>query len=105
MLEKQQIDELEAKHLRIEVVRGEGEKPPWEIVLRKPTRAEYKQFRAHMHDPARIANAQEVLVLKCVVYPDPERLDALLEEWPGIPEAAGDALRRLTGLGAADDTK
>ena len=31
--------------------------------------------------------------------------DALLEDWPGIPEAAGEAIKRLTGMAASEDVK
>lgn len=105
MIPKEKIEELEATHKRIAVVRGNGDPPAWEIVMRKPTRAEYKMFRAQLTNPAQAPDAQEILVRKCVVYPDAAAFDAMLEDYPAIPEAVGDALRRLIGLGAAEDTK
>lgn len=105
MIPKEKIEELESMHKRIAVLRGVGDPPAWEIVLRKPSRAEYKMFRAQIMNPAQAPDAQEILVRKCVVFPDAAGFDALLEDYPAIPEAASEAIKRLTGLGAAEDTK
>lgn len=103
MLSDEQLSELEAKHKRVARVRSkDGE---WEIVLRRPTRAEYKQFRTRSHNPGTVADAQETLARQCVVYPSREAFDALLEEWPAIPEAASGAFSRLMGLAIDDDSK
>ncbi len=101
-LTQEQIQEYEAKHTRIAHLRGgDG---AWEIVLRKPTRAEYKHFRSMSHG-ASAADAQEFLVRKCCVYPADGGIDALLEEWPGIPEASGKAIMSIAGMAASDDVK
>lgn len=109
MLTKDQIDALEATHKRISHLKGKplpGEsKPAWEIVLRKPTRQEYKHFRSMSHNPAQVAEAQEILARKCCVYPEKDAFDALLDDWPGIPEAAGGAFKDLLGLEASEDVK
>lgn len=102
-LTKEQIDELEVTHKRVAHLVGKG--GTWEIVIRKPTRSEYKQFRANNHNEARVADAQEVLARQCVVYPSKEAFDALLEDWPGIPEAAGKAFRELMGMAVEEDLK
>lgn len=105
---KAEIDQLEAAHKRVAVVRGRPDPDgatPWEVVFRKPTRAEYKMFRANSHNPATIADAQEKLARACVVHPSKEAFDALLEDWPAIPEAASGAFSRLMGLAADEDSK
>lgn len=102
MLTDEKIQELETTHKRIAHLRGAD--GSWEIVLRKPTRAEYKHFRSMAHG-AQTADAQEVLIRKLCVYPDRDAFDALLEEWPGIPEAAGETIKRLTGMSASEDVK
>jgi len=96
MLSKEQLDQIEEKYKRVAHLKGKGEPPPWEMVLRKPTRAEYKMFRSQTHNPAQVADAQEMLVRKLCVFP--VDVDALIEEWPGIPEACGKAIQHLTGL-------
>jgi len=105
MLTKEQIEEFESKYKRVARISGKGEPVPWEVVLRKPTRIEYKEWRSRSHNPSQVADAQEVLVRKICVHPTGDALDALLEDWPGIPEAASKALHDLVGLGAAEDTK
>lgn len=103
MLSKEEIEQLEATHKRIAVVRSvDGE---WCVVYKKPTRAQYKQFRSRNHDENQVADAAEQLARQLVVYPSPEAFDALLEEWPAIPEASSKALLRLMGMSTAPDSK
>ncbi len=104
MISEDQVKELETKHGRVAHLKGYGSPPPWELVLRKPSRQEYRAFRAKSHNPQTLPDAQEDLVRCCSVLPPrgPD-LDALLEEWPGIPEAAGKAITRLTGMAVSDD--
>ena len=102
-LTKEQVQEFEATHKRVAHLRGKD--GDWEVVIRKPTRAEYKQFRSRTHNPAQVADAQEILARQCVVYPSRDAFDAMLEDWPGIPEAAGAAFGRLMGLAAEEDGK
>lgn len=102
------LAELETKHKRIARVRGKANADgshPWEIVIRKPTRAEYKRFRSHVSNENTKADATELLVRAVVVFPTPDAFDALLEEWPAIPEAASEALLRLMGLAVEADLK
>lgn len=105
---KEQLDEFETKHKRIAHLKGKEDPDgsvPWEIVIRKPSRAEYKQYRSMSHNQAQVADAQEILVRKIAVFPIGDALDALIEDWPAIPEACGKALASLTGLSAQDDLK
>lgn len=78
---------------------------PWAIVVRKPTSKEYKRFRAMLHSGGDADRAGEVLVRSIVVHPSVEATDALLEEWPGIPEAATDLVLRLVGAKAQETGK
>ena len=97
--------ELEAKHGRIGVVTHPDGKS-WAIVLRKPRRNEYKMFRAHSNNPQRLADAQEVLVTQTCIWPaDPNALQALMDEWPGIPEACGRTLIELAGMSGLEQGK
>jgi hypothetical protein len=117
MLTEEQIAELDAKHGRTAMVRSPGRGPDkkggdpvppgtdWEVIFRKPRSAEYKRFRAANHNPALIADAQETLARQTVVYPSPEAFNALLEEWPAIPEAASKAFAHLMGLTADESSK
>lgn len=106
MLTQEQLQELETAHGRIARVVGKpypkiGEDatkapPAWEVVYRQPKRAEVKMFRAKnsKNDPESV----EALARQCVVFPSKEAFDALLDEWPAIPEASAEALGRLMGV-------
>ena len=103
MLTDEQLADLEAQHGRIARVRGQSN--TWEVVFRKPSRAEYKQFRGRVNNPQLAADAQEQLARQCVVHPSKEAFDALLEDWPAIPEAASKAFSALMGLAVDEDLK
>lgn len=104
VISQEKLLELEAKHGRIGVVTHPDGKS-WTVVLRKPRRAEYKMFRAHSNDPRRAPDAQENLIKQTCVFPDAAGLEALLEDWPGIPEACGRTLIELAGMSGLEQGK
>ncbi len=103
MLTKDQIAEFEATHKRIAHVVGKDD--AWECVFRRPTRAEFKRFRAQLHNDEQKADAQENLARSCVVHPPATGFDALLEDFPAIPEACGKALGELAGFAVNQSAK
>ena len=112
-----ELQALETQHRRIAVVRAQDDitvtnpdgtkttRPEWEVVLRRPDRKEYKQLRAQSHNPATLADAQEITVRKLIVYPVGTAVDVLLDDFPGIPEACGAALLRLSGAAGREDVQ
>lgn len=102
-LSADKINELEKLHKRIHVLDDtDGE---WQVVFRKPNRAEYKRFKTQINSAEHASDAAETLARQLVVHPSPEAFDALLDEFPGIPEAASKAFLRLAGAVAAFDGK
>lgn len=110
MLTEEQIKEIEASPLAkgrpCTVVRGKRKSDgsfPWEVVVRKPTRPEYKNYRALAvkGDP----EAQEVIFRMVCVHPPKEAFDALLDDFPAIPEAAAKAIGDLVGIDADEPVK
>jgi len=99
---KEQLEHFETEHKRIAHVKGKGEPPPWEIVLRKPKASEYKQYRSQSASEGSRDRAQEILVRKLAVYPQGPALDELFEEWPGVAEACTRAVAHLCGLEVED---
>jgi hypothetical protein len=94
----QEIEALDAAHGRTAVVRAKrGE---WEVVFRKPKRMEWKRFQGAKDTP----EALEQLCKTLVVFPSKEAFDALLEEWPGLPVAAAEAIGELAGVSSKEDT-
>ena len=101
----EKLAELEAAHGRIGVVTHTDGKS-WAVVLRKPKRGEYKMFRAHSGNDQKRPEAQENLVKQTCIWPETgQALDALLDEWPGIPEACGAMLMSLAGMSGLEQGK
>lgn len=108
-LTAEQIKEYETKYGRIAHLKGGGKdrdgNPGWEIVMRKPTRQEYSAFRKLGHNDRTKADAQEDLVAATCVYPEKSQIQALFDEWPGIPEGATRAIMALSGMAVDEDSK
>ena len=109
MIDQAKLTELEATHKRIAVcksskLRADGQ-PEWMAVFRKPNRMEYKAYRAEANDESRKSDAAERLARRLVVLPTPEAFDAMVEDFPGIPEACQRALNELAGIHQVDDGK
>ncbi len=105
MMTADQIAELEAKHGEIAILNGPA--GAYQVAFRKPTRAEYRLFRANIHNPQKVAEAQEALGMATVVYPDRTAYVALIEKFYAIPDtkAFSDAMNRLMHLAAEEQGK
>lgn len=105
---QEDLDKLEAANNgKIYILKGAlfDEEIPWAVIIRKPTGKEYKRFRAMLHNTAETPVAGENLFKQIVIHPSPNATDALLEEWPGIPEASTDLVLRLVGARAQETGK
>jgi len=103
MLSKEEVSKLEVDHKRVAHIVGKN--GAWEVVLRKPTRAEYKRFRAMAANEMQRADAQETLARSCVVFPPPAAFDALLDDYPAAADACADAMMDLVGLHTDESVK
>jgi preprotein translocase subunit Sss1 len=105
MLTDEQIAELDAKYGEVAILRGPAKE--YEVVFRRPTRAEYRMFRANINNPAKVSDAQEMLAMACVVHPTRDEYLKLLETYYAIPDtqAFSTAMQRLMKLGAEESTK
>lgn len=108
-LTPEKLAELEATHKRVAHVHSNDRmadgRYEWEIVLRKPTRSEYKQIRAQAQNERTSCDALEMAVRKLIVFPAVEDIEPLFEEWPGLAEACGRTLERLAGVAGTEDRK
>lgn len=91
-------------------IEGTEEKQPpylYTIAMKKPTRHEYKAFRADANDPVKNSASQERLLLKIAVFPAGAAFDKLLDLYPGIPESTGvsKAIKTLVGLTSEETEK
>jgi hypothetical protein len=113
MLTKEQLAEYEKQYPEMEHVKGPPKKgsesePQWEIVLKRPGRANYKRFKAKLHEgPLQKSEAMETLVKAALAYPSPEAFEALLETHYGICESKGVnvAIDRLCSMSSSDEAK
>jgi len=87
------IQRLKAEHGEVYLVESGGVA----VVVRPPRSPEYKRFRSLVMDEKRRPDALERLTRDCVVWPDPEELDALLERRPALAEVVGGKLLELAG--------
>jgi hypothetical protein len=105
LISQEQLAELESTHKRIGVVAHPDGKS-WFVVLRKPNYLEYKLFRANANNPTTLPDAQEKLFrATCVVPEKAADQVALLNDWPGIPEACGKTFAMLAGMTGVEEGK
>lgn len=104
-LSDEQVQELKRQHgeglVAVTVDSDTGEV----VVLRRPSRASWKKFRAHGQDDRRRLDAPENLVRECVVHPDAGRLSHLLDTFPGLAETLAAELIRMAGMTAEPEKK
>jgi hypothetical protein len=103
MLSPEDLSKLETEHKRIAHVIGKN--AAWEVVIRKPTRPEFKRFKSMAMNPAQQADALEHMIRTIVVYPSRAAFDALLEDYPAIPAAFDAQLAELTGAAVDESVK
>jgi hypothetical protein len=112
-LDETVLTELKAKYGRVAAV---AFREDIEIVIRAPSRAEYKVCRAAMHNPASAPDAQEDLVRRIIVWCNGQgasdadarkAFDALLNDYPGLCEnrAASAEISNFTGIAFRDQGK
>lgn len=103
-MEDSALGPLKTKYGRVAVI---SFREDIEVVLRAPSRAEYKVYRAAMHSPGGSADATEDLVRKIVVWCNGDvepaarqSFDALLQTYPGLCEnrAASKEIMAFTGI-------
>jgi len=100
-LPQETVDELTKKHGEISVIRYLDR----DVVLRKPTAAEYKRFRAISFNEKKRDVALETITRDTMVHPSGAEVDALFERYPAVGEAVGPEALRMVGLVEADIKK
>jgi len=100
-LTEDQIEEYRVKYLRIAHV----VLPYAELIFRKPTRAEWKQYLAKLLNDSTKHEAPEWLARVTVVHPDREGFGVLLEDYPGAAMAVAKQVIELSGMVATEEGK
>lgn len=108
-ISQEQLDTWEGQFGRIALVRGpldpKTQAPEWEVVFRKPTRAEFTMFKKNGLNPQTSFQAQEILATQIVVSHDKPAFGKLLDDYPGIPEGCSKAINALTGIAVDEVAK
>lgn len=103
-MDETQIEKLKAAHpgcKLIELTAPSGEK----IIVRSPSSADWKKFRADQSDDRKKLYAADGLLRRCCVHPDAQGLDAMLELKPGLVETYGVELVELAGMAEGAEKK
>lgn len=101
------IDEAKAKHGTVlHLVHADEDGGVLaEVLVKKPSRAAYKRFRAMSFDEKQRADAMETLMRDAVVYPAQAEWDAMLDVYPALCETFAKDVLALLGAGAKADAK
>jgi hypothetical protein len=99
----EKASELEAKWRRLEVVQSlpyKKYRDEWLVVLRSPSRVEFKQWQASVDSPNPMVKnaAAETITMQLLVFPEPAQVQAWLETYPSLVVVCGHAVSRLMGL-------
>lgn len=96
---------LEEKHEDLLVLDGDPEWSPWTIALRRPTPKETRGYKAHAKRDSTTANDE--LIRRLAVFPDPVSLDKILERWALTPDfiADRDSFKKFLGGGIEESRK
>jgi hypothetical protein len=96
MIDDSTIQVAKTRHGEVVHLEGAGE----EILVRRPTRADWMRFRKLGMGPKRHL-AAERLLRDCCVHPALDALDALLERRPAAAESFVERLLELAGADPA----
>ncbi len=100
-MDQKVIEELKAQHGEIHQLSYAGV----DVIVRAPSRAAWKRYRALMSDAARRADSFEVLLRDCLLHPSLQELDGILDRRPGLAETFGAELVEIAGLGKEAEKK
>lgn len=102
MLDDKKLSELAAKSPgKLTSLKASGA----EVVVRVPSRLEFRKWKADCQDDRKRLDAAELLLLPCVVYPDVAELEQLFEDKPGLVDTFSLQLLELAGFSQAVEKK
>lgn len=102
---EQGIKELQEKHGKIHVLSVEVDGDHYEVVVKRPSRAEFKRYRGDsMKEGAKRDEVAEEFLLRHIVSERAE-WDAIAEDRPGLVETFVVKLLGICGFGAEVEAK
>ena len=91
MISDEKVAELKAKHSDLTLLKAGS----FEIVVRPPTREEWKRFRKEASDDAKKSDSVEGILRACTVYPDASEVVSMLAKKPALAEKFGKEVLEL----------
>jgi hypothetical protein len=95
MFDAKKLEEVREKYPKVVALTAGGES----VMVVPPGRSQWRRFKKAITDEAKRADAFEILLRDCVVFPDPQGLEAILDRMPALAETFGDAVAELAGAG------
>ena len=107
MIDQDTLEKLKAEHGPVYVIpfedRYTGEKAA--VAIRRPSKGEYKRFRAMGLDENQRQQATETLARAVIVFPDAADVQRLDDEYPAFLDKVGNEAYRIAGGGQQVEAK
>lgn len=75
------------------------------VLLRSPSRPEYKRFRSQLKPKGDNGDILEQLARQVVLYPSRQEFDAMLDRRPALADTVGNRALELAGAGEGETSK
>lgn len=103
MLEQTKLDELKAQLPGVKLHELSYEDAS--IVVRAPSRMEFRKWKAEAAEDAKKLDAPESLLLACTVHPRGEDLEALFDAQPGLVDTFALQVLNIAGFSMKAEKK
>lgn len=87
------VEQLRAKHGELFELTEGGET----VLVKRPSRADYRKFRHDRMDDKRREFAAEELFEACLVHPELDEFDAVLDRKPALADLFGHVISEIAG--------
>lgn len=104
-MDTEKLAEAKAQYPEGQEVRATVRGKEYVALIRPPTRAEFKRFRAMTWDERKRADAQETLIRSCIAYPGPEEVDAMFNAAPALADRWAEVAMELAGAPGKDTSE
>lgn len=96
------LAELKAQYPRAQLVKLDSGDT---VVMRPPTRPEWKKFQSMLNNEATKLDSQEWLFRTMVVFPDVEAIMSELDDRPGLPASFSGVMAEMSGISTGGHEK
>ena len=94
-IDPQVFEQLKEKHPRAVSLTAGGDT----IAVAPPTRPQWRRFKAAAADERKRPDALELILRDCLLYPDPQAFESMIEKRPALVEVFAEQVLELAGAG------